>query len=180
MTTNPNILVPLPIAVVGLLDPSTPLRRNSNADLTPFLDEWATLLLDPVQALEDRASDHLDLCGWQAAGWAQVSTSVVRLLRDAARREAVIVAMVKHDPALAVRRVESGQEVVCLDPLRALPKIAGLAVATALWGRVGKESRRVWTEKKRADHAARQAAERRSVSEASEAASERLGSPGLD
>lgn len=54
-------------------------------DVTPLVEEWALVLLDPVDALGRVAPAALKLPGWDLSGKATVTPAVMRLIRDAAQ-----------------------------------------------------------------------------------------------
>ena len=117
-------------------------------DVTPLVEEWALVLLDPVGALARVAPAALRQPGWDLTGKATVSATVMRLVRDAAGD-----ADVARTIEAAVGTGKMTLQGACL--------LLGLAATTALDANVGKASAVVLADlKRRRDAQSRVAAKR--------------------
>jgi len=127
------IRIPFPLAFaqsLGRLEGSSHLQ-----DVTALLEEWA-VLLNPVAAARRIAPDVLAASGWEMAGRATVSTSVIRLLREAAKDAEVVAAFSQS------QRFASFVENGVLEDDRAISILAALAVTASVRAAVGRESAR--------------------------------------
>jgi hypothetical protein len=148
---EPSLLVALPNAVRELL------RPGRLPDVSTLVAEW-TALLDPPAALADAATrDAERLRDWPVGGRAAVSSTALRHLRDAAKRDDVA------DVLRSLTPERGGDTIDC----RTLPYLLGLAVAAALRAGVGVASSGIRDELRARRTEAPRAAER---SEASAAA----------
>lgn len=135
------IRIPFPLAfaqTLGRLEGSSHLQ-----DVTALLDEWA-VLLNPVAAARRIAPDVLAASGWEMAGRATVSTTVIRLLRETAKDAEVVAAFSQS------RRFASFVENGSLEDDRAISVLAALGIAASVRAAVGRESAR-HSKKMRAD-----------------------------
>ena len=147
---EPSMLVALPVAVRALVG------RGRLPDVSTLLSEW-TALLDPPAALADAAArDAERLRGWPVGGRAAVSSTALRHLRDAAKRDDVAAVLRSLTP-------ERGDDTI---DTRALPFLIGLAIAAALRAGVGVISSGVRDELRARRTEAPQAAERSGASAA--------------
>jgi hypothetical protein len=96
-------------------------------DVSALVEEWALVLLDPVDALVRVAPAALKLSGWDLTGRATVTPSVMRLIREAAG-DAHVERAVTEAFGRGMTTLQGG----CL--------IVGLAAVTALDANVGKAS----------------------------------------
>lgn len=138
------MLVALPAVVRELVG------RGRLPDVSALLAEW-TALLDPPAALADAAARDVErLRGWPVGGRAAVSSTALRHLRDAAKRDDVAAVLRSLTP-------EGGDETI---DARTLPFLIGLAVAAALRAGVGVTSSGLRDELRARRTEAPQAAER--------------------
>lgn len=94
-------------------------------DVTALVEEWALVLLDPVEALGRVAPAALKQPGWDLSGKATVTPTVMRLVREAAADPSIERAV-----AQAVGNGKMLLQGACL--------MLGLAAVTALDANVGK------------------------------------------
>jgi hypothetical protein len=94
-------------------------------DVTALIEEWALVLLDPVDALGRVAPAALKLPGWDLSGKATVTPAVMRLVRDAAQDPDIERAV-----AQAVGKGKMTLQGGCL--------LLGLAAVTALDANIGR------------------------------------------
>jgi hypothetical protein len=94
-------------------------------DVTALIEEWALVLLDPVDALGRVAPAALKLPDWDLSGKATVTPAVMRLVRDAAQDPDI-----ERTVAEAVGRGKMTLQGGCL--------LLGLAAVTALDANVGR------------------------------------------
>jgi hypothetical protein len=113
------------VALPGWLGAGRQKTWATALDVTALVDEWALVLLDPLDALGRVTPAALKLPGWDLSGKATVTPAVMRLIRDAAQdpdiERAVTQAFGKGKMTL-----QGG----CL--------LLGLAVVTALDANVGR------------------------------------------
>lgn len=145
---KPSMLVALPSAVRDLVG------RGRLPDVSALLSEW-TALLDPPAALADAAAlDAERLRGWPVGGRAAVSSTALRHLRDAAKRD---------DVAAVLRALTPERDDDAID-MRTLPFLIGLAVAASLRAGIGVASSAIRDELRARRMEAPQAAERSGAS----------------
>lgn len=96
-------------------------------DVSALVEEWAVVLLDPVDALVRVAPAALKLSGWDLSGKATVTPAVMRLIREAAG-DAYVESAITEAFGSGKMTLQGG----CL--------IVGLAAVTALDANVGKAS----------------------------------------
>lgn len=129
-------------------------------DVTPLVEEWALIFIDPLDALRANVAAALRQPGWTLAARATLTPTTMRLLREAARTEEV---------EAALRAAGGG--------LAAVPLLLGLVVVTAVEANLGKAAADVLAALgKREDLEARAAAQRerqRSAPAAAEASAQR-------
>jgi hypothetical protein len=159
VVNEPALLVALPAAVRELLG------REKLADVSGLLAEWSTLLDPPAALAAAAASDADRLRDWRINGRAAVSSSVMKQLRDAARRE---------DVARVLAALTPERDSLDPDP-RVMPFLVGLAVAASIRAGAGVLSHGL-REALKAQR--RDEAERRSARGASEAKAEATPSTG--
>jgi hypothetical protein len=109
------------------------LSNAASPDLTALLNEWCALL-DPVADLRAGADDVLAATGWDIAGNAAVSSTTLRLLREAAKDADVTRALG------ASRDFSSYVEDNRVTGSRAMSVLAGLAVVASVRAGVGREA----------------------------------------
>lgn len=90
-------------------------------DVTPLVEEWALIFLDPVEALRANVSAALAQPGWTLAARATLTPATARLMRDAARTDEV---------GEALRAAGGG--------VAAMPLLVGLVAVTAVEANLGK------------------------------------------
>lgn len=147
---EPSMLVALPAAVRELIGP------GRLPDVSALLSEW-TALLDPPAALADAAAlDAERLRGWPVGARAAVSSTALRHLRDAAKRD---------DVGAVLRSLTPERDDDAIDT-RTLPFLIGLAVAASLRAGIGVASSGVRDELRARRTEAPQAAERSGASAA--------------
>ncbi len=129
--SDPVIRIPLPLVwAQALASVSTMGRRD---DLTALLNEWC-VLLDPVAAMRAGANDVLAAAGWDIAGTAAVSSTALRLLREAAKDADVAKALAgSRDFATYVENER-------IIGSRAVSVLAGLAIVASVRAGVGREA----------------------------------------
>lgn len=149
-----EMLVMLPEAAVQLFERS----GRQLPDATALLDEWATLLNPTRAACQAAAVGCADLEGWRVAARASVSATLLRAARETAGDERFVEAL----SASATMRVlvEDGALAE-----RSLPVVLGLGALAAIRLGLGLEGAEL---KRKGREAKAEAAERRSVSEASD------------
>ncbi len=146
---EPVVLVALPAAARELLG------RGELADVSGLLAEWSALLDPPAAVAAAAIMDATQLREWRISARAAVPSSVLRQLRDAARREDVAAVLAALTPEREAEGVDQ----------RVMPFLVGLAVAASIRAGSGVLShalREALKARRRED------AERRSGSEASE------------
>ena len=129
--SDPVIRIPLPLVWAQALA-SVPTTGRPD-DLTALLNEWC-VLLDPVAALRAGADDVLAATGWEIAGIAAVSSTALRLVRDAAKDADVVRALAASRDFASY--VEGGR----ITGTRGVAVLAGLAVAASVRAGVGREA----------------------------------------
>lgn len=117
-------------------------------DVSPLLEEWALVLLDPVEALTRVAPTALKESGWDLTGKATVTPAVMKLIRDAACEPEVERAI-----AEAVGPGKMTLQGACL--------MLGLAAVTALEANVGKAAALTLADLKKRKAATESAANKR-------------------
>lgn len=129
--SDPVIRIPLPLVwAQALASVPTPSRPD---DLTALLNEWCALL-DPVAALRAGADDVLAATSWDIAGIAAVSSTALRLLREAAKDADVVRVLAGS------RDFASYVEDDRIIGTRAVAVLAGLAVVASVRAGVGREA----------------------------------------
>lgn len=115
------------VALPGWLGAGRTKTWATALDVSALIEEWALVLLDPVEAMARVAPAALKLPGWDLTGKATVTPTVMKLVRDAAASPEVERAVTE-----AVGAGKMDLQGACL--------LLGLAAATALDANVGKAS----------------------------------------
>jgi len=100
-------------------------------DVSALVEEWALVLLDPVEALVRVAPAALKLSGWDLSGKATVTPAVMRLIREAAG-DAHIERAVTEAFGSGKTTLQGGCLMVGLAAVTALDANVGKAAALAL------------------------------------------------